>query len=340
MNQIYNNSDALEIFRSISLFNQDITLDKISAIRDKFYGYDKYAFYKQTREVSIDNPCMDETGRYKVKSKSTTFDCLFFLPSTSIAINKLYVSFSSANVFGKNRKYPTFTRWTYYNILDGYYICIEDPMYKRYPNAGATWFFGNKNASYVDEIKLLIAHLMVKYNILPSNVYFTGSSQGGSVAIMLGNLVNNSNVFAMNPQYDPAAFSIQCVNFFQEHLNVDIHDSSLTNFNFIPNNYTSRFFICTNCNSKSDFIQLEILSKIKTFPIFYGIHQYDNLTLWNHFSGESHTAFPEKLLFLFCLYYIDLIKNNISLVGLNAFHILMSEMLYQRYSLFNINKTN
>ena len=256
-------------------------------------------------------------------------------PPRQTSQSKLYVSLSSGQEFGKTRPYPVFTRWSYHNIINGFYLCIEDPMYRRFPKAGVTWFFGTKNDSYVDEIKLLIVNIVKRYQISYDDVYFIGSSQGGSIALMLGNLINNTNVFAMNPQYDPAVFSNQSLKFFMSHLDVDIRDKSLTNFNFIPNNSTSRFFICTNCKSKIDLTQLEILSKIKVFPIRYGVHQYDNLTLWNHLSSDGHSTFPEKLLFVICLYYVELIKNNISLNEYEIFNTLISEVLYKKYSLLD-----
>ena len=154
--------------------NNDI--ENIYNQREKFYGYDKSILLKKSKIIDINKLNFGDAGKYTINiSDEISFDILYF-PSK---IKKLYVSISSGIAFGEKRPYPTFTRWSYNNLFDGIYICIEDPMYKKYPNAGVMWFFNKKNDSYVNHIKVIINKIMNMFCIKDDNLYILGSSMGG-----------------------------------------------------------------------------------------------------------------------------------------------------------------
>lgn len=316
------------MFSAFKTFIEDLDIDKIQDQRDNFYGYDKSILSKQIKSMNATDIEFDDAGRYEIIcSDSTAFDCLYF-PSEK---KKLYISISSGIAFGEQRLYPTFTRWSYSNIFDGIYICIEDPMYKRYPRGGVMWFFNKKNESYVYKLRDIIEKIMTHFNISPSNLYFLGSSMGGAISIMLGNLFSYSNVISMNAQYHPASFSPPSKKFFMEEFDIDISDTTVNNFDFIPRNITTSYFIITNASSPKDLPQLKYLSNKISAPMKYGLHQYGNIALWNHLSGTEHSVFPEKLLFLLVLYYCEMKKKGENLNNFLNINLLFSEILYQKY---------
>ena len=140
-----NFNDMNNIFKNI-----DNPFD-IIALRKNLYNISKKWINEDPIKSNVQKfKIIENINRYCIENNNINYECLFF-PSTT---KKLYISLCGGGRNGK--KYPVFLRWKYINILDGNYLCIDDPMYgetinKQYSEKtnGVLWYYGTKQVSYL-----------------------------------------------------------------------------------------------------------------------------------------------------------------------------------------------
>lgn len=119
-----------------------------------------------------------EDGRFSVNINNINFNFLFHKKQHS---KYLYVVYSGA----RGRYFPAFPRWSYYNLFDGSYLGIDDPMYEIYPTIKISWFYGENNRSYISDSIILVKKIASILKINCDNIIFFSSSGGGGMTVYM-----------------------------------------------------------------------------------------------------------------------------------------------------------
>lgn len=168
--------------------------DYVDAIRKDFFGVDKNEILSNNGKIFNIEDIAEGVNTLIYKDKR--FD-IFFKKNCS---DKLVVTFDGARTSngGEFVSIPSFPRWSWFPFIDANFLCMEDPMYFEHDNLKIGWFFGNKKENYRLYCAEIIKQISTKLGIKEIILY--GSSGGGSVAIAVGALINDSRVVAINPQ--------------------------------------------------------------------------------------------------------------------------------------------
>ena len=152
----------IDISKMRNIFDKfDKNLD-INTLREKLYSVSKSWAKQLPRKYNLSGLKFDkDINRYQIEHNNINYECLF-LPSP---VRKLYISLCGGGRLGKN--YPVFLRWKYHNILNGNYICIDDPMYSEEINKsysektnGVLWYYGTNDISYLQNMVPIIKRIM------------------------------------------------------------------------------------------------------------------------------------------------------------------------------------
>ena len=116
---------------------------------------------------NIDDLSLDMPHRLDIRIKDTVIPCFFnkqngddmciFLPGAHAPTEKL----------------PRFSRWSRYPYVQGISLCLDDPMYYRYPNLKFGYFLGD-NGEYLEYLKELIIKIATLFEVKYSNIIFFG----------------------------------------------------------------------------------------------------------------------------------------------------------------------
>ena len=319
-----------------SLFDKDDDNFDIIKSRKNLYTVSRTWMKETPIKTNVKSfEILEGVNRYCIENNQVEYECLFF-PSKA---KKLYISLCGGGRAGK--KYPVFLRWKYINILDGNYLCIDDPMYNAKKNKsyaektnGVLWYYGTKEMSYLKNMLPIIEKFMTLLNVAPEDIVFFGSSGGATAAIYLANLLGGSTAYALNPQYDLAAWKPQITKYFNDVLGIDLTAEDDLGRNKIDiTNSQSSFFLVENIASKVDYDQCFSFFKKKNIPLRYGISQYGNIVTWVHCTNgiSAHSSSPEKFGFYFLNFLNKQMRKGSDINTARKASFIINEILNEKY---------
>lgn len=240
---------------------------------DRVYDFDEF----NAKQVS--------NGRFRLRYKNIVWNC--FLGGDVKNQEELLVSFSGA---GAVRARPTrFDRWSWHEDFSGRFLSIDDPMYEIY-NVQIGWYFGNKTEDYCNYVADIVNK--IKNDIKAKEVFFYGSSSGGTAAIRVANILHYGTVFVINPQliirqypYKEEIENIIKKNLEDDELNRDMIIEKMLD----TENKNVRYVIAENIRSSLDVNQLASLCcKCSVSDVKFGMNQLrHNILLWTYEAYSS-----------------------------------------------------
>lgn len=168
-----------DYFDKLSVIDNTINCDfykSIDCIRNNLYSYE----YNYINKTVTEYQKFDFKGRFDIEVDKILLQC-FFVDNGS---NSICVTFDGARSTEQinNDPYcnnPFFSRWSYYPLFDGSFLCIEDPMYRIYRGLRLGWYYGDKNCIFIENIIKLVKNIIKVKNIKNNKVIFFSSSGGG-----------------------------------------------------------------------------------------------------------------------------------------------------------------
>jgi hypothetical protein len=118
----------------------------------------------------------------------------------------LVVLFNAATTCNRSTE-PTFMRWSWAEKADLSYIIIDDPIVSSSESTNIAWYIGLNEFDLQGYICNLINNILIKTNLNPCNVIFSGSSGGGFASLMASIRLKGSNAVVNNPQTDVLKYS-------------------------------------------------------------------------------------------------------------------------------------
>lgn len=213
-----------------------------------------------------------------------------------------------------------FSRWSYGFFADYNVLCIEDPMYKIYPQINTAWYYGDKKFSILQEIVDIIKSICSNSKIENSNIIFIGSSAGGYASLYLADYINGSNAIAMNPQIKLLNWGNVSLR-FQKLTNINLADDDKeyhrNDLCYVAKNKLSNFYIYVNLLSQIDNEQqiqnlISALNLQNSFPKNSGAFNYNN--------------------FHFLLSEIDILNSHSSKLNASQLAILTDNIFHGNYN--------
>lgn len=269
--------------------NEELPLH-IKLQRKKILSIDKSKILSDESSISHLEAALCKDGRY-VYSKDN-YDFHFYYSKNKVGNSqRLFVLFFAARAFEKKqnsiifRDLPFFPRWSYSNFLDGDVLCIEDPMYYKYPDLHVGWMFGTKERNLLEIATDFIKDFVWLNNYKVGEVYLIGSSCGGYAALQIGARLAGCNVITINPQIYINNYKYY-FNTFASKIGLssfDVENDSFERFNTdkIILQSTSNFVIACNLLSIEDYNdQLIILANKLGIKLNYGVNCFKNIKIW------------------------------------------------------------
>lgn len=120
-----------------------------------------------------------------------------FIPSKKSEYLVVVLSgFNGKEVYGENARYNYIRTLNKIKVNKLFILDEVDNV--------PTYYYGvNSQPSYLEDCTKLIKSITKKYNIISENIILTGSSKGGTGAILIGNSVEAGYIVAGAPQYFP-----------------------------------------------------------------------------------------------------------------------------------------
>lgn len=280
---------------------------EIKEFRDKWYSYDakilsRKRYYDSLEELEEKL----ENSQFAIDLEGYHFEWLFIEKTEYLFENRsweyLYVIYNAAQ--DDNNGVPTFPRWGYHNLFDGCMLCIEDPMYYKFPNMKAGSFYGDNEKSCVALSLEIIKAVCQKMKISKDKIIFFSSSQGGFTSTYASTLMPNTLSIAVNPQ-----LYIQDAMYTKNFIDVSgidleapdpLHRNDIVHC--IKNSF-SKHVIIINIQSEWDWIRQGIrFCRDFGMKAGYGITIKDNCLFWLYDCAgapNSHVANETKSIFMF-----------------------------------------
>lgn len=210
----------------------------------------------------------------------------------------------------------SFRRWSYYPYYNGHMLSFLDPMFRKFPTLKLGWYYGTESFNLLQQLANIILIFAKHLNIENKNIIFFASSGGGTAALYLSSIIENSNCIAYNPQifltnwpYSNTFTKITGINLYKEDKFKRNNIVSL-----LLNNKKSKYFILENIQSEHDYSgQILKLSKELDIKLKYGIVSKDNIYigLINVPSKTPHSAFESRnILFLMNFFMQNIMQNK------------------------------
>ena len=305
-------------------------------------------FYKTSSELlkikfewdsldQIKNADHLENGVHSLKYNEYLFESLLLAKQNA---EKLYVLFSGARKTNSNNEItdtlPRFKRWSFHPIFDGHVLIIDDPMYYKYSNLVAGWFFGTSNSDLISLCLDVIHCFSTKLKIPNDHIIFYGSSAGGYAAIAAAARSPNTLAVAINPQLRPHLFKHGAS--FHSITGIDLAEKDSYGRNdlitVILEATRSQFFIIQNAQASHDIKNHFLpLCKRINLSLNYGLSHKNNLLTWLYSSKGGHTAYENKQLLWFILSIASNFKAQKKLLNIDTEMIVLISELWG--SLYN-----
>lgn len=166
---------------------------EIKEFRDKWYSHDKEILARKRQYGSLEELEVElESSQFAIDLEGYHYECLF----KEQAGEYLYVIYNGA----RYTDLPEFPRWGYHNLFDGSMLCLEDPMYYKYPDMICGSFYGDRGKSGIVISLVIIKAVCRKLGISEDKVIFFSSSQGGYSGTYASTLMPNTLSIALNPR--------------------------------------------------------------------------------------------------------------------------------------------
>lgn len=256
-------------------------------------------------------------------------------------ISQLYVILSGG--INKETSVPHFERWTYYSILDGSVLIIDDPMLKIYQSQKLCvgWYYGERN-SYLDSIEKIIMKIAAILSIKNENIVFYGSSAGGYAALYMVSKFEQSKCIAINPQIN-LKIQRDWVN-AQEMEKITGHDLSSDDCRndlsqMIMESNAGRIVILENACSDTDLMQTKSFCDFLNVRFSYGLNKlserillwvYDAFPIQNNVSAHGAQELRSQIYSLLGLLDVDMNQIEIYKKIYLSISLMWSE-LYKKY---------
>ncbi len=269
-------------------------------------------------------------GRFSVICNNVEFECLLRKKKS----DKLYVVLS-AGVSSSSVSQPQFNRWTYGKQLDGNILNIADPMYRKFPNLLAGWYFGTKEENYLDYLVNIIKVISEKLLIKKEHITFLGSSSAGYASIYCGCHIAKSTVMVFNPQIA-----------IPQHLNIGINLKNTLSLDFDIEDKYGRFDLCEkikyaldtkfiffeNARSFEDVQQISHLADCLNFKFKYGINTIsDKMIIWVY-DAEGFLPHNEQDYLQLLMLLQELFKQDFTENWYKDISIYINELWHERFS--------
>lgn len=210
--------------------------------------------FQSINEITLDKI----TDRFSFAEDGVTYQVYF--PSPNKHNKRLYVSLSGGARGDNSIK---FDRWSWKDDLSGNLICIEDPMYSKFPDIFIGWYFGDKNQSYLEPIARFIKKICQIYHF--NQIVLLGSSASGFAACYLSQFFSNIIVLALNPQVDISKWKPWTVDRFEAKSGLKLNCMNKSRYSivdYINNDTNNSFFFYFNLKSSWDRRQAELMCEI------------------------------------------------------------------------------
>jgi FOG: TPR repeat, SEL1 subfamily len=233
--------------------------------------------------------------RFNVDIGSAHFEC-FFKEKES---DWLYVFLPGARTGSK--KLPRFSRWSWYPSVDGNVLCVEDPMYYKFPKLSIGWFFGTQDEDYTEYLLRIVEKIAEKHKIPNEHIVFYGSSAGGTTSIACSSSMNGSVAVSINPQFFPNITDARKKAF--ESTGMVLSDPQISDRVHLMEKMIrgkGKNIIIVNCASKDDFKDLLGWCKELKIEPKLGIVQAKNVLIWTYEAygtPSPHTSFENLSIF-------------------------------------------
>jgi len=255
--------------------------------------------------------------------------------------HKLYVILSGG--IAKETHVPHFERWTYYSILDGNVLIIDDPMLKifRTQKLCTGWYYGLEN-SYLENIGKIIDKVASMLSINYKDLVFYGSSAGGYAALYLTSKFEKSKCIAINPQIN-LKIQRSWIN-AQEMEAITGHDLSSDDCRndlrqMIIEGNAGRIVIIENACSDTDLMQAKSLCDFLNVRFSYGLNKlsdrillwvYDALPIYNNNSAHGAQELRSQIYSILGLLDVDMNQFDLFKEIYLSLSLIWSE-LYKKY---------
>lgn len=136
---------------------------------------------------------MNENGYYILNKYNLTWDILWVNNES----DRLVVFFNGGRPVNKG---PEFNRWSWYNIIKGSYLNIDDPMIRKYHEQGLElgWYYGTNDIDYCEYVVEIVREFARLYQ--SNKIVFYASSGGGNAAIRCASKITGAIAVVINAQ--------------------------------------------------------------------------------------------------------------------------------------------
>lgn len=270
---------------------------EIKEFRDKWYSYDREILARRRQYGSLEELELKlESSQFAIDLEGYHYECLF----KEKAGEYLYVIYNGA----RYTDLPEFPRWGYHNLFDGSMLCLEDPMYYKYPDMICGSFYGDREKSGIVISLGIIKAVCRKLGISEDKVIFFSSSQGGYSGTYASTFMPNTLSIALNPrlfiQDTPHTKN------FTDVCGIDLNAPDQFHRNDIVHcikNSSSVHVMLFNIQCEHDWNHhgQRFCSKFGLEPC-YGIAMKDNCLFWTYDCAGApnpHTSFETKSIYMF-----------------------------------------
>lgn len=205
-------------------------------------------------------------------------------------------------------KLPSFSRWSWYSELGMSMLNIEDPMLFKYKNEKLElgWFYGDYVEDYREYVAEYVRKIAAFLKVETKNIFFYGSSGGGTAAIALANKICGSIAIAINPQIYIQRHSY--AKKFEMITGIDLSKEKQDRIDLVSGikaNNESKYFICVNAHSMEDMCE-HLMPCMEELGMRgrYGLNWKKNVAVWIYdaVTEDPHTAFESSTLCRMILY--------------------------------------
>ena len=280
--------------------------------RAEIYSYDKNILDCHVSDFAN----FDFSGRFDYEDENIKLQCLFI---NSCEPQKLYIVYNAARSTISLEEPNYFNRWSYYKIVDGCFLGIDDPMYLIYPKLLLGWFWGTKDVCYIDNTARLIKKICDTKKIPLSECTFFSSSGGGFSSILGAIAIPGSLSISINPQLYIQDWIYK--EKFEDIVGVSLSapDPLLRNnlAQKIKNESKSKHIIIVNIQAIHDYEDvLKFANEFGKKQIRYGLNLIsEQVLIWVYdalpkVNGNAHTTFENKQIFKFIEYIATEFRKN------------------------------
>lgn len=311
------------------------TVQEVKTLIEK--SADKTVLANEPSEFTLESTKLPE-NRFYSDINSAHLECFFKKGN----IDYLVVFFSGARSRpdGKLAPYPSFSSWSWYKHVNASILCIDDPMYKTYPEMVIGWYYGNDKEDYRYDTALLIKKISDLLGVPNNHIVLYGRSGGGTAAVAVSDYIEGSLVCSVNAQIDLQKYSYYADQFAQ-YPKIDIYTSEVfkkrNDFAGIIKRHPENIYLMiTNIFSQSD-AERSIAYFLKNFNVQakYGITSDSNFfsliySAWG--ISNAHDSFDSVSLFKIIFEIIIAVSNGVSAEDANILAETANAFWFERFN--------